>query len=179
MKKQDLLSLLNLLLVPCLLMLLGVILVANPDVASAMVAGTIGYILIAAAVIGGIAAMVSSQGKIGKALFSVALAMIGIWLVQNPLILAAWIGRVLGILIIINVLPDLVYAVKQKRSFLFHALAALAGGVLVMLPMTASRLVFTLCGIAVLVIGAVMFVDRIRGRRWLTAGEDPNIIDAL
>ena len=45
--------------------------------------------------------------------------------------------------------------------------------------MTASRLVFTLCGIAVLVIGGMMLFDRIRGRRWLNEGDDPNIIDAL
>ena len=177
MKKQDLFSLLSLLLVPCLLILLGLILVVNPDAASAMVAGTIGYILIAAAVIGGIAAMVSSRGKIGKALFSVALAMIGIWLVQNPLILAAWIGRVLGILIIINVLPDLVYAVKQKRSFLFHALAVVAGGVLVMLPMTASRLVFSACGLGILAAGAWLLWERIRNRQ--LPPDRPDIIDAL
>ena len=51
--------------------------------------------------------------------------------------------------------------------------------ILILLPMTASRLVFTLCGIAVLVIGGVMLLDRIRGRRWLHEGDDPNIIDAL
>ena len=179
MKKQEILSVMKLLSTPVFLILLGLLLMADPHVVSAAISGIVGYILIAGGVIGGVAAVIAPRGKLGKALFSIVLAAFGIWLVQNPLILAAWIGRVLGILIIINVLPDLVYAVKQKRSFLFHALAVVAGGVLVMLPMTASRLVFTLCGIAVLVIGAVMFGDRIRGRRWLTAGEDPNIIDAL
>ena len=179
MKKQDFLSLLNLLLVPVLLVLLGLVLVVNPDVASAMIAGVIGYIFIAAAMIAGIAAIVSSHGKIGKGLFAVALAVVGGWLVQNPLILAAWIGRFVGVLILINSLPDLVYAHKQGRSILFHGLSALAGIVLILVPMTTSRLVFRACGTVVLVIGAVMFFDRIRGRRWLSAGEDPNIIDAL
>ena len=179
MKKQDILSLLILLLVPGLLILLGLILVVNPDAASAMIAGVIGYILIGGAILGGIAAIVSPQGKIGKGLFSVALAVIGGWLVQNPLILAAWIGRFVGVLILINSLPDLIYAHRQGRTILIQAVSALAGVVLILLPMTASRLVFTLCGIAVLAIGAFMFADRIRGRRWLTAGEDPNIIDAL
>ena len=36
-----------------------------------------------------------------------------------------------------------------------------------------------LLGIAVTAIGIFMFADRIRGRRWLDAGDDPNIIDAL
>lgn len=179
MKKQDLLSLLNLVLVPCLLILLGLVLVVNPDAASALLAGVVGYILIAGAIIGGIAAIVSTRGKIGKGLFAVALAVIGGWLVRNPLILAAWIGRFVGVLILINSLPDLSYAHKQGRSILFHGISALTGIVLILLPMTTSRLVFSLCGVAVLIIGALMLFDRIRGRRWLTAGEDPNIIDAL
>jgi len=61
----------------------------------------------------------------------------------------------------------------------FYGAATVIGAVLILLPMTASRLVFTLCGIAVLVIGGIMFFDRIRGRRWIHEGDDPNIIDAL
>lgn len=179
MKKQDILSMLQLLLVPVLLILLGLILVVNPDTASALVSKLLGYVLIAAAIGTGVTAVFSQSGKVSKGIVSVVLAIVGGWLVANPLWLTAWIGRFLGVLIVINVLPDLYYAVKQKRSFLFHALAALVGIVLILLPMTASRLVFSLCGIVVLVIGGIMFVDRIRGRRWLKEGDDPNIIDAL
>lgn len=178
MKKQDILSLLQLLLVPVLLILLGLILVVNPDAASVMISKVMGYILMACAVGTGIAA-IFGQRKAAKGVAAVVLAVVGGWLIANPLLLAAWISRFLGVLIVINVLPDLYYAVKQKRNFLFHALAALVGVVLILLPLTASRLVFTLCGIAVLVIGGVMFFDRIRGRRWLHEGDDPNIIDAL
>lgn len=179
MKKQDILSLIQLLLVPVLLILLGLILIVNPDTASVLVSRLLGYALILGAVITGVTAVFSQTGKVGRGIVSVVLAIVGGWLVANPLWLAAWIIRFLGVLIVINVLPDLYYAFKQGRNFLFHAIAALIGIVLILLPMTASRLVFTLCGVAVLVIGGVMFLDRIRGRRWLTAGDDPNIIDAL
>ena len=179
MKKQDILSLVQLLLVPVLLILLGLILVVNPDTASALISKLLGYALILGAICTGLSAVLIETGRIGKGVVSVGLAIVGGWLVANPLWLAAWISRFLGVLIVINVLPDLYYAVKQKRSFLFHALAAMVGVVLILLPMTASRLVFTLCGIAVLAIGAMMFFDRIRGRRWLHKGDDPNIIDAL
>lgn len=179
MKKQDILSLLKLLSMPAFLILLGLILVVHPDAASVMIATAVGYVLIAGAVIGGVAAVVSPRGKMGKALFSIALAAIGIWLVQNPLILAAGIGRFVGVMILINSLPDLIYAHKQGRNILFQGISMLAGVGLLLLPMTASRLVFTLGGIAVMAIGIFMFADRIRGRRWLAAGDDPNIIDAL
>ena len=179
MKKEKVLSLLNLLLVPGLLVLLGLILVVNPDAASVLIARILSWIFVLIAILSGAAAIVSSQGKIGKGLFAVAMAIIGGWLAANPLLLAAWIGRFVGVVILINSLPDLVYAAKQGRSILFHIFAVLAGVVLILLPMTTSRLVFSLCGIVVLAIGGLMFADRIRGRRWLEAGEDPNIIDAL
>lgn len=179
MKKQDILSLLQLLLVPVLLILLGLILVVNPDTASVLMSRLLGYSLILGAVIAGVAAVFSQAGKVGRGITAVILVIVGGWLVANPLWLAAWISRFLGVVIVINVLPDLYYAFKQKRNILFHAAAAAVGVILILLPMTASRLVFTLCGMAVLVIGGVMFFDRIRGRRWLKAGDDPNIIDAL
>jgi len=179
MKKQDILSLIQLLLVPILLILLGLILIVNPDTASALISRIIGYVLIFAAVCTGLIAVFSQTGKVSKGIASVVLVIVGGWLVANPLWLTAWISRFLGVLIVINVLPDLYYALKQKRNFLYHALAAVVGVVLILLPLTASRLVFTLCGIAVLAIGSIMFLDRIRGRRWLHEGDDPNIIDAL
>lgn len=179
MKKNDIFSLLQLLLVPVLLILLGLILVVYPDAASAMISRVIGYVLIACAVCTGLAAVFSKYGKVGKGIAAAILAIVGGWLVSHPLMLAAWIGRFLGVVIVINVLPDLYYAVKQGRNFLFHALSALIGVGLILLPMGASRLVFSLCGAVVLVIGAVMLLDRIRGRRWLHEGEDSNIIDAL
>ena len=59
---------------------------------------------------------------------------------------------------------------------------AIVGVVLVVLPMTTSRLVFSLCGLVVLVTGIAMFLDRLKGRNRLEGPgepEDPNIIDAL
>ena len=55
----------------------------------------------------------------------------------------------------------------------------MAGVVLILLPMTTSRLMFSLCGLVVLIIGIVMLLDRLRDRKRLNEPEDPNIIDAL
>jgi uncharacterized membrane protein HdeD (DUF308 family) len=179
MKKQDILSLIQLLLVPALLILLGLILVVNPDTASALISRLLGYALTLGAVGFGLAAVFSHSGKVRKGICAVVLAMVGGWLMMHPLWLTAWVSRFLGILIMVNSGMDLVYALKCKRNVIFHAAATAIGALLVLMPMSASRLVFTLCGIAVLVIGGVMLLDRIRGRRWLQEGDDPNIIDAL
>ena len=179
MKKQDILSLIQLLLVPALLILLGLILVVNPDTASALISKLLGYALTLGAVGTGLAAVFSHSGKVRKAVCAVVLAMVGGWLMMHPLWLTAWVSRFLGILIMVNSGMDLAYALKCKRNVIFHAAATAIGALLVLMPMSASRLVFTLCGVAVLVIGGVMLLDRIRGRRWLREGDDPNIIDAL
>lgn len=179
MKKQDILSLVQLLLVPVLLILLGLILVMNPDTASALISKLIGYVLMACAVGAGLATIFGQTGKIGKGIAAGVLAVTGGWLMAHPLWLVAWISRLLGMLIMVNSGVELYYAIRQKRNVVFYGTATGIGAVLILLPMTASRLVFTLCGIAVLVIGGMMLFDRIRGRRWLNEGDDPNIIDAL
>ena len=125
------------------------------------------------------AAIFGQTKKLFRGSSAVVLAIVGGWLMAHPLWLVAWISRFLGILILVNSGMDLVYALKCKRNVIFHAAATAIGALLVLMPMSASRLVFTLCGVAVLVIGGVMLLDRIRGRRWLQEGDDPNIIDAL
>lgn len=179
MKKQDILSLVRLLLVPVLLILLGLILVVNPDTASALISRLIGHVLVLCAIGTGISAVLGPQKKVLKGICSVVLAVVGGWLMAHPLWLVAWISRFLGLLIMVNSGMDLAYAIRQKRNAVFYAGATAVGAILVLMPMSASRLVFTLCGVAVLVIGGVMLFDRIRGRRWLAEGDDPNIIDAL
>ncbi|MBR4991186.1 MAG: DUF308 domain-containing protein [Oscillospiraceae bacterium] len=179
MKKQDILSLIQLLLVPALLILLGLILVVNPDTASVLISKLLGYALTLGAVGAGLAAVFSHSGRVRKGICAVVLAMVGGWLMMHPLWLTAWVSRFLGILIMVNSGMDLVYALKCRHNVIFHAAATAIGALLVLMPMSASRLVFTLCGVAVLVIGILMLLDRIRGRRWLQGGDDPNIIDAL
>ena len=179
MKKQDVYSAIKILLVPCLLILLGLILLVNPDAASALAAKILAGILILGAVCVGISALVTRRNPIGKGIIAAVLAILGGWLSANPLVLAAWVGRFIGALILINSGADLFYARKQGRQGLLRLGAVAVGVVLLMLPMTASRLVFSLCGIAVLVIGGVMLAERLRGRKWLPEGDDPNIIDAL
>ncbi|MBQ2854982.1 MAG: DUF308 domain-containing protein [Oscillospiraceae bacterium] len=179
MKKNELFSLVRVLLVPGLLILLGLILLVYPDAASAMISRILGYALTACGIGAGVTAVFSHTGRIGKAIAAVVLAIVGGWLVSQPLLLVAWISRFLGMLIMVNSGMELVYALKQKRNVIFYGAATAIGAILILLPMTASRLVFSLCGAAVLIIGIVMLLDRLRSRRWLPEGDDPNIIDAL
>ena len=66
----------------------------------------------------------------------------------------------------------------RRGNRTFGVIILVAAVVLVLSPMTLSRLVFSLCGIVVLAIGAGMLVERIRNQSYLDKGDD-NIIDAL
>lgn len=179
MKKRDILSLLYQLASPVALILLGLILVINPDTASALIARLLGWGILLVGVGIGIAAIVSKSGQVGKGVMSVGCVTIGGFLLRNPLVLAAGIGRLLGILLAIRGGRDIVLSKRNGHGRILAIVTTVVGVVMAVLPMTTSRLVFSLCGVVVLLIGAAMLLDRLRDRRYLDGGSDPNIIDAL
>ena len=176
MKKEDILSYIRLFLAPVLVMLLGLILIINPDSATALISRILGGIIILIAIGTGISAIFNSRGRTAKAITSVVMAIVGGWLMNNPLALAAWLGRFIGVLLVIDGLQDIGELRRFGKSFLLPLIVAIVGVVLILMPMTTSRLVFTLCGVAVLIIGAAMLLDRLKAKPRLKSSSD--IIDA-
>ena len=179
MKKHDFLSLLRLMVTPLVLLVLGVLLLFCPDSAAALVVKGLGWVLILAAVGLAVWAIAVKGGIVAKVLGAVICGLAGIWMVTHPLELAAFVGRLVGILMLIQGVQDLIYFRSRRSSPFLPLLCTIAGIVLVVLPMTTSRLVFRGIGGIVLVIGAVMLYDRIRCFRQARKPQDPNIIDAL
>lgn len=177
MKKDKLFSLIGLLWAPVALIILGAVLIFNPDSASALISRVLGWILIAFAIGFGIAALSADSGKVGKGITAVILAVAGGWLSNNPLALAAWIGRIVGILLVVDGMQDILRLKSEGQRFLLPLIVTVVGAVLILLPLTTTRLVFSLCGVVVLIIGIVMLLDRLKGRKRLNG--DSNIIDAL
>lgn len=176
MKKQELISMIKLFLAPVLVILLGFILIFNPDSATALISKLLGGIIILIGVASGISAIFEKKGRTAKAIVAVVMALVGGWLVNNPLALAAWIGRFIGVLLVIDGLQDIQELRKCGKTFLLPLIVAVVGVVLILMPMTTSRLVFTICGVVVLVIGAAMLLDRLKSRPRLKSAGD--IIDA-
>lgn len=177
MNKERLFAYVRLLWTPAALMVLGVVLLLNPDSASALISKLVGGLLIAVGIGVGIAAILGASGKAGKGFTAVVLVLIGGWLTRNPLVLAAWFGRVVGVLLMINGVQDIRNLRSMGQRFVLPGLVTLVGVVLVLLPLTTTRLVFSVCGIVGLILGTVMLIDRLRSKR-LDSG-DSNIIDAL
>lgn len=179
MKKQRLFSLVQLFLAPILVILLGVLLVMNPDSASVLISRVLGWVLTGIGIIAGIIALFSDRNRVGKLIGAAGFLLIGSILCARPLLLAAVSGRIIGLLLLADGLADLFNAYRRGIRGLMPLIVAILGGILLLMPMTASRLVFRLCGLVVLVIGCAMLFDRIRHPRLHRGKDDPNIIDAL
>ena len=178
MKKNKILSLVYPFASPVALIILGAVLLLFPDSASVLVAQVLGWAMVIAGVVFAVSAVASPGGTAGKVICAVVCLAVGGWLVKNPLILAKGVGRFVGILLAIRGIQDLFQSVSAQGKLLSVVTAAI-GVILILLPMTTSRVVFSLCGLVVLLIGIALFVDRVRKRRLMEPKDDPNIIDAL
>ena len=171
MKKLKFMEAVNRFGMPVTTMLLGLILLLVPDSASVIIAYGIGGVLTLAGIAFAIGALLDRS--LSKGFWALACLSIGGTLMGNPLLLARNLGRFLGIWLAIEGGDCL-----RKGNRVFGTVILVAALVLTLSPMTLSRLVFSVCGLVVLVIGAGMLVDRIRNQKYLDEG-DGNIIDAL
>ena len=176
MKRWDLSSLLYRIAWPAALVVMGLILMLNPDSLSARISTVLGWGLVLGGVCFVAAAVLNRFGTLRSILGALVCLTLGSWLLRHPLVLAAGIGRIAGILLLIRGGQEW-FDSRYPRGRLLAAAAAVLGVVLIVMPMTASRVVFSLCGLAVLAVGAVMLVERLRDPGG--PKNPPDIIDAL
>ena len=178
MKKKFFPDMLYQLASPAAVILLGLVLLLCPDTASVLVARILGWILTVIGIGIGVVAIIDRDRAVRKGITAVLFACAGGWISANPLALAAWVGRMMGLLIAARGIRDLLLCASRGYSRLLALITAGVGVVLMVLPLTTSRLVFSLCGIVVLAIGVMMLLDRLKNLQYLPKGKD-NIIDAL
>ena len=177
MKKNELFSFLYQIASPAALILAGLVLALAPDTASALISRLLGWIVTAAGVVMLLIALFSDR-QAGKIAGAVACLALGGFLSANPLLLAAFVGRILGLLIALRGIREVFLSRSRGHGQLLALVVTIVGIVLVVLPMTASRLVFSACGIVILVVGVLQLIDRLKEYRFLPKGKD-DIIDAL
>lgn len=177
MKKERILYLMERLSMPVLLCLLGLVLLFTPDTASALV----GKVAATGLLVVGI--LYAADGlftrlDLGRKLTSGLLCLAGgIWLLSDPLVLAAWIGRIVGIAFILRGLDNLSQAQRMGLSRTWPLVTTLAGVLLVLSPMVTSRLVLKTFGLVLAIVGGVLIATRINQQKRLDGPQDPNIID--
>ena len=149
--KDTILSVIRLIATPVLLMVLGLILLIHPDSASALVAQILGWVLVIAGVVFAVSVIAGHFDTVGKVLSAVCCFAVGAWLLRNPLMLAAGLGRLAGILLVVRGIQDILNASRYHYGILPAVLTTILGAVLIALPMTTSRVVISLCGLLVLI----------------------------
>lgn len=185
MKKYTPAQLFRLLAAPVLTVLLGLILLFSPDTASALVGRVLGWcFILAAAALGAGGFLGASHQRSSRITWAVICLAAGVWMLLNPLTVAKFLSRVLGLTLMIrggqSIGSNLQYHGRKfvvSSGLVIAAVTALVGLVLTLLPMASSRMLFSALGIILICIGVAEGFDRIRGRNLLDEGSDPNIID--
>ncbi len=165
-----------------LTILCGVILVMRPDTASALLSAVAGWALIAAGVAALIAGFAGDFGM-GSIVTGAVLLMAGAWLHRNPLMIASVIGFVAGFWVLRQGLKAMKDAQRSKRNgglwipgAVLAVLEALIGVRLMLSPLSISRMVLSIGGLALIAIGACTLAAHYKSMRYIP--EPGGIIDA-
>ena len=175
MKKKTLLFWFRQLFVPAVVCLLGLSMLLRPDSASALIGRVLGWGLLLAAGYYALTAIVTHRDWLHNILFGAVALVLGCRLLRNPLGLASLSGALVGVTLLILGLGELK---NDRRSALSGWLIA-GGVVLILLPLTVSRILIRLLGAAILVLGITTGISHLRHPRLPGGEDDPNIIDAL
>lgn len=168
-------------------LLLGVVLLLNPDFGSNVVSTVIGWVLIVVGVVGvAVCVLCWPELKLMPALVGIAGVGLGIYILANPLALAKLFGLFAGVYLMVQggstlfqsrLLRKIGYHYLTGRIMGFVMLAL--GLVLVLCPLTAARWIMTVFGVLLVASGLVNLVIRLWAAKKLRQPpQDPNIIDA-
>lgn len=185
MKKYSPAQLIKILALPALTVILGLILLLSPDSASALVGKVLAWaILLAAVALGAGAFLGTPASRNNRVIWAVICFAAGVWILMNPLTIAKFLGRVLGLALMIRGGQSVAANIRYQggkpvisQELVVPAVIAVVGAVLVILPMATTRVVFNLVGIVLICVGIAGGIDRLRGHKLLDEGNDPNIID--
>lgn len=169
------------------LILIGVLLLTNPDFGSALAAKVLGWILVGVSVIALAAAVLSWPALGFRTLGGGCMGtLVGIYILRNPLSVASILGIMLGIFLAGQGMSALGDALRLRRNGLgWHLPVILAaatmilGLVLIFSPLTTSRLVMTVAGVVMIVCGVGNLFTHFKAYRCIGgAGEKETVIDA-
>lgn len=163
------------LLAPVALMALGLILFFVPDTGSILLSKILGWGLTLVGILAIFWTVFAREW--GKLVIGIVLVCVGSVLLAKPLALAAFVGRILGVVLAFRGIVEWTQSANRQGKLLCVAVT-LVGVILILMPMSASRLVFSVCGFVLVVCGGIMLAQRLRTLRYLPKNRD-DIIDAL
>lgn len=160
---------------PVLTCVLGLILIVEPGSLTSSIAWAVGIVL---ALVGAgklVGFFRNARKDLLKLCGAVILLLVGFSIMGDPVRLERQVGRVIGIVLLLSGIRGYVdpFAAHEKATSI---LSCIMGVLLLVLPLTFSRLAVVICGIVVLLIGGGMVLDLLFGSRGGDSGS-PDIID--
>lgn len=157
---------------PGMTILLGMILIFRPDSMTALIGTVVGFLL-ALIGCGLILSLFFDHRRDGLRLAAAIVVMVlGFSVIRYPLSLASQLGRFIGIALVLQSIRGLIGSVPGKTLLV---VTGTVGLVLMLVPITTSRLIAVGCGILVLIVGIGMLLEACKNNH----REPDNIIDAL
>ena len=175
-------QLISLLAVPAVMVFLGLVLLLIPALAPALAGALIGIFCILAGL--GLGAGVffgTAVGRISRGLWALVLLLAGLRLLLDPLSIARFLGRVLGILLILQGARSVAEKSRGRgqfsRSLGLGIVTVVSGAVLVFLPLISTRIFFRIVAVLLVCLGVAKGADNLLGRKNEDRGSGPRIID--
>lgn len=174
MKKKQWLSLLEMLLGPSLLIVLGLILVISPDSATVLVEKIIAWALILLGTSLALKNLLQPlTRRVGQIVLAAVVLVLGLYVIANPTVISRSISTALGLFICFQAI-DL--RDHGKNMSMGSFVVCILGLILVFVPMTLSKVLFVIVGIVCLALGVIEIVDRLMRCGRLPRG-DGDVID--
>lgn len=162
-----------------ILILIGAVLLLRPDAGAKALTLVAGWILIAAgaACLGGalLARMTLGYGTMGSSLM---MLLLGLLIVTRPMMLASLFGVVIGAYLVFSGLGSLGDAGRLRANgqswvpgMLWGGASVVVGVYLIISPMTSSRFVMMIAGLAMIACGVGSIVTHVRLTRFLEEQE--------
>ena len=125
MKKHQISALISRFATPAVLILLGLVLIFCPDMASALISKVAGWGLMMAGIVIAVAMVVDGNWSLSKILTILVLVGLGRWFMSHPLAWAAWGGRIVGLFVLLRGIRDFTQSVLAQGKALSAVTAVL------------------------------------------------------
>lgn len=157
-----------------LMMLCGLLLAFFPETAVELVNKAAGWILVVTGIYN-IAKALSQKGQgVSFWIRTVVYVFLGSFLLIHPMRISALLGRIVGVLLMIQGVKDL----RGVASRMLGVATLLGGVILFLIPNTLTNALLILLGVVLIVVGGIHLVEKLFRTRRLGRGGDADIIDA-